>query len=212
MTQFDLPLGWPEELGDDAFLVSDANARAVQQLEHWATWPVMAALITGPRKSGRTLLARVFAAKTGGTIVDNAETVPEAEIFHAWNHAQAVHRPVIIIADHAPPEWRVALPDLRSRLGATPVLRIEPPDDALVHDLLAHLFERRRLDARPEVIRWLARRIERSYVAIVRMVDALEQESWRRGSGRLSIPVAKATLLQHRLSNGDDSPPMHEDS
>jgi chromosomal replication initiation ATPase DnaA len=69
----------------------------------------------------------------------------------------------------------------------------------LVHDLLAHLLERRRLDARPEVIRWLARRIERSYVAILMVVEALEQESWRRGSGRLSIPVAKATLMAHKL-------------
>jgi len=201
MTQFDLPLGWPEELGDDDFLVSSANAQAVQQLERWATWPVMAALIVGPRKSGRTLLARVFSAKTGAAIIDNAESVAEADIFHAWNQAQALHKPLVIVADAAPPEWPVRLPDLRSRLGATPVLRIDLPDDALVHDLLAHLIERRRLDARPEVIRWLARRIERSYVAILMVVDALEQESWRRGSGRLSIPVAKATLTEHKLLN-----------
>ncbi|MHA3840035.1 P-loop NTPase family protein [Sphingomonas aestuarii] len=199
MTQFDLPLGWPEELGDDDFLVSSANAQAVQQLERWATWPVMAALIVGPRKSGRTLLARVFSAKTRAAIIDNAESVAEAEIFHAWNQAQALHKPLVIVADAAPPEWPVRLPDLRSRLGATPVLRIDLPDDVLVHDLLAHLLERRRLDARPEVIRWLARRIERSYVAILMVVEALEQESWRRGSGRLSIPVAKATLMAHKL-------------
>lgn len=199
MTQFDLPLGWPEELGDDDFLVSPANAQAVQQLERWATWPVMAALIVGPRKSGRTLLARVFSAKTGAAIIDNAESVAEAEIFHAWNQAQALHKPLVIVADAAPPEWPVRLPDLRSRLGATPVLRIDLPDDVLVHDLLVHLLERRRLDARPEVIRWLARRIERSYVAILMVVEALEQESWRRGSGRLSIPVAKATLMAHKL-------------
>jgi chromosomal replication initiation ATPase DnaA len=199
MTQFDLPLGWPEELGDDDFLVSSANAQAVQQLERWATWPVMAALIVGPRKSGRTLLARVFSAKTGAAIIDNAESVAEADIFHAWNQAQALHKPLVIVADAAPPEWPVRLPDLRSRLGATPVLRIDLPDDVLVHDLLAHLLERRRLDARPEVIRWLARRIERSYVAILMVVEALEQESWRRGSGRLSIPVAKATLMAHKL-------------
>ena len=199
MTQFDLPLGWPEELGDDDFLVSDANAAAVRQLERWATWPVMAALIVGPRKSGRTLLARVFSAKTGAAIIDNAESVAEADIFHAWNEAQALHKPLVIVADAPPPEWSVRLPDLRSRLGATPVLRIGLPDDVLVRDLLAHLLERRRLDARPEVVRWLARRIERSYVAILMVVEALEQESWRRGSGRLSIPVAKATLSAHNL-------------
>lgn len=210
MTQFDLPLGWPEELGDDAFLVSDANAHAVGQLERWGTWPVMAALIVGPRLSGRTLLARVFAGKTGGTIIDDAERADESAIFHAWNHAQAVHRPLVIVADAEPPEWQIRLPDLRSRLAATPVLRIDPPDDALVHDLLAHMLERRRLDARPELLRWLARRIERSYLAISRVVDALEQEGWRRGSSRLSIPVARATLAGRQLLVDDPAAPASE--
>ncbi len=198
MTQIALPLGWPADPRDDAFLVTPANARAVQTLEHTATWPVMTAILTGPRKSGRSLLARIFAAKTGGAIIDDAERLPEAQLFHAWNRAQEEHRPLLIVADAAPPEWKVKLPDLRSRLSASPIAAIGAPDDELMRLLLAHLFERRSLDARPDLVDWLATRIERSHIAVTRTVDALDQEAMERRR-RLSIPLARTTLTEAGL-------------
>ena len=188
-----LPLGWPAAPGDDAFLVTPSNARAAHSLEHWGAWPVAAAVLTGPRKSGRSLLARIFAGKSGGTIIDDAERVPEAAVFHAWNAAQAARRPLIIVADALPPAWPVKLPDLRSRLAASTHAEIGPPDDALMRALFADLFHRRGLDARPDLIDWLATRIERSHVAILRVVDALDQEALERRK-RLTIPLARAVL------------------
>ena len=206
MSQLALPLVVPET-SETEFLVSDSNAAAIHQLERWATWPVMAGLLVGPRKSGRSLLARIFAAKTGGTMIDDAERTSETEIFHAWNRAQAEHRPLLIVADAAPPEWQVRLADLRSRLAATPVLRIEPPDDALIALLLARFFERRLLIAKPDLIAWLAARVERSHLALVRVADALEDDSLRRRNPRLSIQRARATLRAAGLSMdvGDES-------
>lgn len=201
MSQLRLPLGLPEASETD-FLVSDSNARAVHQLEHWATWPVLAALLVGPRKSGRSLLARIFAAKTGATIIDDAERADEEEIFHAWNRAQGERRPLLIVADAAPPLWEVTLPDLRSRLAASPLLEIGPPDDALIPLLLERAFTRHLLHATPNVIAWIARRIERSHVAILRVADVLEMET----DGRLSIPVVKSTLqAASLLTHSDDS-------
>lgn len=201
MSQLRLPLGLPEASETD-FLVSDSNARAVHQLEHWATWPVLAALLVGPRKSGRSLLARIFAAKTGATIIDDAERADEEEIFHAWNRAQSERRPLLIVADAAPPLWEVTLPDLRSRLAASPLLEIGPPDDALIPLLLERAFTRHLLHATPNVIAWIARRIERSHVAILRVADVLETET----DGRLSIPVVKSTLqAASLLTHSDDS-------
>jgi chromosomal replication initiation ATPase DnaA len=199
MTQLSLPLGVPEGAGDGGFLVGESNARAVHQLEHWAAWPVMAALLTGPRKSGKSLLARIMTAKSGGTLIDDADTKSETALFHAWNAAQADRRPLFLVASQAPPEWEVKLPDLRSRLAATPVLRIGPPDDALAEALLAHLFERHHLIAKPDLIGWLARRMERSHLAVIRIVDALEEDAHRRRSRRLSIPAARATLARAGL-------------
>ncbi len=198
MRQIALPLTWPADPRDDAFVVNPSNAKAVHMIEHWATWPVRAALLVGPRKSGRSLLGRIFAAKSGGTIIDDAERRPESELFHAWNRAQEQRRPLLMVAEAAPPQWPVALPDLRSRLAATPVAAIEPPDDALVAALFEREFARRGLDARPDLIDWLTTRIERSHVAVMRTVDALDQEVMERRK-RLSIPLARMTLASAAL-------------
>jgi chromosomal replication initiation ATPase DnaA len=193
MSQIALPFEWPADPRDDEFLVSDSNAHAVHGIEHWGAWPVMAALLTGPRKSGRSLLARIFAGKSGGSIIDDAERQSEAAIFHAWNRAQAERRPLLIIADAAPPEWSVRLPDLRSRLAATPVLSLGAPDDVLMRALFERQFYKRGLDARPDLIDWLLARVERSHIAVIRAVDVLDQEVLERRK-RLSIPLARTTL------------------
>lgn len=189
MTQLRLPLGLPEAR-ETEFLISDSNARAVHQLEHWATWPVMAALLVGPRKSGRSLLARVFAAKSGGRILDDADRVRETEIFHAWNQAQQERRPLLIVAEASPPAWDVKLPDLRSRLAASPLLELAPPDDALIPLLIERAFARHLLHAKPEVIAWIAARIERSHIAILRVADVLETAAEQR----LTLATVKASL------------------
>lgn len=201
MSQLRLPLGLPDAC-ETEFLVGESNARAVHQLEHWATWPVMSALLTGPRKSGRSLLARVFAAKSGGRIFDDADRAREADVFHAWNQAQQERRPLLIIAEAAPPAWDVKLPDLRSRLAASPLLEIGPPDDLLMPQLIEHAFERHLLHARPDLVAWLAKRIERSHVAILRVADALESEA----GDRLSIPAARAVLAANGLITETDEP------
>ena len=198
MSQIALPLAWPAAPRDDAFIVTPSNARAAHILEHHGAWPVRAAVLTGPRRSGRSLLARIFAAKSGGTIIDDAERVPEADIFHAWNAAQASRRPLLIVADAVPPTWQVMLPDLRSRLAASTLAAIDPPDDDLMRALFAELFHRRGLDARPDLIEWLATRIERSHLAIERAVDALDQEVMERRK-RLTIPLARTTLAEARI-------------
>ena len=196
--QIGLPFAWPPAPRDDAFLVTPSNEAAVRLLERRAAWPVMTALLTGPRKSGRSLLGRIIAAKAGAALIDDAEGRPEVELFHAWNRAQTERRPLLIIADQPPPAWRVTLPDLRSRLAASSVAAIGPPDDALVRALLERLFLRRGLDARADLIDWLAARIERSHLAVIRAVDALDQEALgaRR---RLSIAFARMVLARASL-------------
>jgi chromosomal replication initiation ATPase DnaA len=200
VSQIALPLAWPPAPSDDAFLITPSNAAAARLLDHWGTWPVRTALITGPRRSGRTLLARIFAAKTNATVIDGAERVSEVDLFHAWNAAQG-GPPLLLVADTDPTAWTLALPDLRSRLAATPQAVIQPPDDQLVRALLERLFERRGVDARPELLDWLTSRIERSHLAIERTVDLLDQGAMERRR-RLTIPLARATLAEAGLLPG----------
>ncbi|MEG3180139.1 DnaA ATPase domain-containing protein [Sphingomonas sp. LT1P40] len=199
MSQLPLPLDRPAGAREDRFLIGEGNARAVHILEHTATWPVMTAIITGPRKSGRSLLARTMVARTGGTMIDEADRQSETTLFHAWNAAQAERRPLFLVADDAPPVWAVKLPDLRSRLNTSPVARIEQPDDALAADILRQFFDRHELVAVPDVVAWVMRRIERSYLSILRTGEALEEDASRRRNRRLSIPAARATLTASGL-------------
>jgi chromosomal replication initiation ATPase DnaA len=160
-------------------------------------------LLIGPRKSGRSLLARIFAAKSGGRIFDDADRAKETDVFHAWNQAQQERRPLLIVAEAAPPIWDVRLPDLRSRLAASPLLDLGPPDDALMPQLIERAFERHLLHAKPDVIAWLARRIERSHVAILRVADVLETEAV---DNRLSIPAMRNILAANGLITETDEP------
>lgn len=193
MTQLPLPLAWPADPTDDDFLISTSNTHAAQHLRRWGAWPVMATLLVGPRKSGRSTLARLFAQQSAGTIIDDAERASEAAIFHAWNAAQADRRPLLIVAEAPPPDWVIRLPDLRSRLDATPVARIGAPDDALMAALFERAFLRHQLDARRDLIDWLVARVERSHIAIERTVDVLDQAALASRK-RLSITQARTTM------------------
>ncbi|MEY2925931.1 MAG: hypothetical protein RL367_408 [Pseudomonadota bacterium] len=195
MSQIALPFDWPAPESADDFIVTAANRDAVTQLEHPASWPVRAALLTGPRKSGRSLLGRIFAAQTGGTFIDDAETVNESAIFHRWNLAQEERRPLLIIALYPPPQWRVRLPDLTSRLNATPHLRIGDPDDMLISLLLEKLLAGRGVVLPDPVSTYLTARVERSYVALMRLADALDTAGLSQRK-RMTRKLAKQVLTQ----------------
>ncbi|HEV2079929.1 MAG TPA: chromosomal replication initiator DnaA [Allosphingosinicella sp.] len=195
MDQIALPLNWPVADGDEDFLVSDANRAAFEHLKRWSVWPVSATLLTGPRKSGRSLLGRIFVRKTGGRLFDDAQSHDEEALFHAWNEAQDKRRPLLIVADAPVPEWQIALPDLRSRIAATPHLRLADPDDALLGNLVVKLLGDRGIAAPPDLADYLVPRIERSYLAVQRVVDVLDRAMLSHHR-RMTVPMARTALAQ----------------
>jgi hypothetical protein len=197
MSQIGLPLDWPEDEDRQDFIVTAANAQAVDHLDRWGSWPVRATILIGPRKSGRSLLGRIFSARLGGRVIDDAETYNETMLFHAWNEAQGA-KPLLIIADAAPPEWKVRLPDLKSRLAATPVIAIDPPDDVLCGLLLARLLGRRGLVLMPDVMNYITARIERSYVMLLRIADTLDSAALSKQRG-MTIPFVRDVLRDHHI-------------
>ena len=195
MDQIALPFDWPAPETADNFIVTAANADAVKWLEHPSTWPVRATLVTGPRKSGRSLLGRIIASKIGASLIDDAETQRESDIFHRWNLAQEDRTPLVLIALYPPPQWRIGLPDLASRLKATPHVVIGDPDDDLVSLLMQKLLAQRGLMLKPDVTAYVLARIERSYIAILRFVDALDNAALVLKRG-ISIALARDVLMR----------------
>lgn len=194
MSQIALPLDWPMADAEEDFLVSDANHAAFEHFKRWSVWPVMATVLTGPRKSGRSLLGRIFVRKTGGRLFDDAEDHDEEAIFHAWNEAQERRRPLLLIADAPPPSWEIRLPDLKSRLSATPYVAIEEPDDRLLGDLVVKLLAHRAVAAPPDLADYVVPRIERSYVAVQQVVEVLDKTSFLHHR-RMTLPVARDALV-----------------
>lgn len=192
--QFALPLDWPQGSDDSRFIVSDANSSAFEHFRSWSRWPVKATILTGPRRSGRSLLARSFVARVGGRLFDPAESHDEEALFHAWNQAQETGRPLVMVADRAPPEWQVTLPDLRTRLAVTPVVRIEQPDDALFAGLIRRLFADRGLHLPDEALRYVVSRVTRDYWTAERAVDSIDRFAIAERA-RLTVPTVRRALV-----------------
>ena len=195
---FDLPVR--PALGREDFFVSPANALAVTTLDQPELWPNGKLLLIGPEGAGKTHLAMVFAARTraqvieaddlaaadlpeaAALVIENADAAagdPDAEtaLFHLHNHMTGRGGLLLLTATRAPRDWGLTLPDLQSRMEATATATLLPPDDALLGAVLVKLFADRQLQVAPGFIRWLVRRIDRSFATARAVVAALDAEA-----------------------------------
>jgi hypothetical protein len=200
--QIALPLDWPQSAGDARLILSEANREASDHFRQWSMWPVKATILTGPRRSGRTLLARSFVERVGGRLFDGAERADEKELFHAWNDAQDSGRPLVMITDVLPPDWQIRLPDLRTRLAVTPVTRIGLPDDVLFARLIELLFADRGLHVPGEALRFMVERLERDYWPAERAVEAVDRFAIAERA-RLTLPTIRRALADAKLVSRD---------
>ncbi|HET7317400.1 MAG TPA: DnaA/Hda family protein [Sphingomicrobium sp.] len=199
--QIALPLDWPQSQGESRLIVSDSNRAAFEHFRKWTMWPVKATLLAGPRRSGRTLLARNFVERVRGRLIDRADQAQEEELFHAWNAAQESGRPLVLIVDRAPPEWEIALPDLKTRIAVTPVTRISEPDDMLFQALIELHFADRGLHVPREALRFMTERLHRDYLTVERAVEAVDRYAIAERA-RLSLPTIRRALIAAGMIDG----------
>lgn len=178
MGQFALPLGEAGAGRPARIVASPANQQVLDALQAPGSWPFRTAILAGPPRSGKSLLARWFAEQELGDCLDDADCLDETGLFHRWNRAQEEGKPLLLTvkADG----WDIALPDLRSRLGAALHLEIAAPDDAMVTGLIESMAHQRGLALADGAIAYLAPRVERSYAAIEKVVEAIDRISLER--------------------------------
>ena len=191
--QIALPLDWPQAQDESRFILSEANRAAFEHFRNWSLWPVKATMLTGPRRSGRSLLARAFIDRVGGRLFENADRYDEEELFHSWNAAQDSGKPIVLIVDEVPPAWQIALPDLKTRLAITPIARIEQPDDPLFKAIIQLLFADRGMHIPDEALKYIGDRVERSYWMAERVVEAIDRFAIAERS-RLTLPTIRRAL------------------
>ena len=217
--QLALDLPHRPALGAEDFLVSAANSAAVALVDRWPDWPHQSAMVVGPDQSGKSHLAQVWRLRAGAgepiaaadldeaavAALDGADALviedighgigDERVLFHLLNLAREHRKHLLLTSDRAPGDLEVALPDLRSRLRALPVVRIEPPDEELLRPVLVKLFADRQLAVEPAVVEHLARHMERSFAAAGRLVAEIDRRALaarRRVTRALAAEVLQA--------------------
>jgi len=178
MSQIVLPLALGREGEPRRIVIGNANSRVLDALARPDSWPFRTAVLAGPPRSGKSLLARWFVAEGYGEAVDRADTLDETALFHRWNRAQESGQPLLLVIDRAP--WQIALPDLKSRMGAALQLRIEEPDDAMIAALIEAQAQQRGLALGEGALTYLVPRTERSHAEIERLVETIDRLSMER--------------------------------
>ena len=206
-------------LGREDFLISPCNQAAVGWIDKWPDWPGIGVSLWGEPGSGKTHLAEVWRAASGAdgfgldrltgeridealgskgnALVDLGERVlprvAEVPLLHLHNRLRDQRQSLLLVSRVPPARWDVALPDLRSRLGAMAAVQIEGPDDALLGGLLVKLFADRQLRVAPDVIAYALPRIERSFAATRGLVEAIDRMSLSTGRS-VTIPLLRDAL------------------
>ena len=172
-SQIALPLMQAASGEPERIVIGSGNQSVADALAASDSWPFRTAILAGPPRSGKSLIAKWFASHTGGGAIDDADTRDETEIFHAWNRAQEDGYPLLMTVGEG--GWDISLPDLRSRVGAALHLRIGPPDDPMAADLMLAHAAQRGLALGEGAPAYLVPRMERSHAAIEQIVAEIDR-------------------------------------
>jgi len=225
--QFRLPLTAPPCWDRESFASSPTNLEALEGLDAWPAWPDGRMALVGPAGTGKSHLARDWAARTGAVTIEAASTgnapldlaalrgrpllvedadrrsegdlVDDETLFHLINMAGVDGGSLLLTGRLAPVAWEAAVPDLRSRLNALTVARVMEPDDIVLEAVLRRAFEAAGIRPAGDLYPYLMARLPRSAAEVLAAVAALDEASIEQGR-----EVNKALALSVLDFGGDD--------
>ena len=214
MKQLPLELPFRQVAGRADFIVSDCNALAVASIDHWPDWrgSCRALNLVGPSGAGKSHLAAIwqsfivnshqFSALEVGQMppkpafyvfdninVDNKWN--EEALFHFFNRSAVDQGGLLMLSQTPVGQMNWQLPDLRSRMRAVNMARIDLPDDDLLYGLLEKYFADRQMLAPPSLLTYLLGHMERSFSAVQNIASALDRRSMAERKP-LSVSLARA--------------------
>ena len=220
--QLTLDLGHTAAQGEDDFLVGEGNVLAHGRIMAFPGWPDPITLLTGPAKSGKSHLARIFADRSGArfattdglealaaaggvapVIVEDVDRLgyDEAGLFHLLNQSMREQRPLLLTARDDVALWPLATDDVRSRVRRAAAYALELTDDIQLSQMFAKLFGDRQIAVDPKIIAYLVARMERSAEEVVILADLMDRLALARGTA-ITRSIAAAALERRRSETG----------
>lgn len=217
-----LDLGGAPSLTRDDLVVSAANLNAASLIDNWPHWSSPWAILIGAKGYGKSHLAEVWCevayahrvepSNLSDEDLDEAQSgrpvlidglfdgqYDETRLFHLMNAIRNAQATMLITAENAPGLWDTKTADLNSRFKAATTVEIGEPDDALLHAVIAKLFADRQISVAPEVVDYLAMRIDRSLDSANRIVQRLDKEALVSKS-RITKPFIARVLESDQIA------------
>jgi chromosomal replication initiation ATPase DnaA len=223
--QLTLELSLEPAQGEEDFMVGEGNELAHSRIMAFPHWPDPITLLSGPAKSGKSHLVRIFAdrararfagvdelealAAAGGTqplIVEDVDRLgyDEAGLFHLLNQSMREQRPLLLTAREDVTNWPLATDDVRSRVRRASAFALELTDDIQLSQMFVKLFGDRQVRVDPKVISYLVARMERSTEEAVILADVMDRLALARGMAMTRKLAAEALELR-RVARGEAS-------
>ena len=223
-----LTFHWPHSpsFAREDFLSAPSNHEALNAIGLWPNWAGRMLTLVGPEGAGKSHLGAIWACASGAVTLRgealNEESVgvcerahavlfedadraaqSEALFFHLMNTALQNEVWLLLTCRAAPDAWGLNTPDLLSRLRLAPVVRLAAPDIGLTEAVLFKLFSDRQLQVEPQVVAYIALRIERSLGAARQIVAMLDDEALTLGR---RVTRAMASDALRKLASKSETP------
>lgn len=156
-----------------------------------------AAPIDLPALRGRPVLVEDADRRAEGAA--RGRGLDDETLFHLINMAGADGGTLLLTGRAPPLAWSCVVPDLRSRLNALTVASLGEPDDIVLEAVLRRAFAARAITPSPDVYPYLLRRIPRSALEAIAVVELLDEAAAAEGR-----PVNRLLASQALDLSGED--------
>ena len=217
-----LSLGLPFTVSYDPadFITGGCNQEAALLMRKRSEWSDAFLCVVGAAGSGKTHLCALFHAynptafmqnpetlsdeiinehrETSCFIIDNADKVKdETAFFHLLNLVRENKGALLMTAQSPPLEWRVTLPDLRSRLSSFSVTFLRSPDENFLTDVLLKLLSDRQIGADRDLIAQMVKYIRHDFHTVRETADLIDTGLYEI-KRPLSLSVFKKIIAERR--------------
>ena len=212
-----LALDFPtrQAYGRSNFWVAPCNQEAIAWIDKYPNWPTHALVIYGEAGSGKTHLSAIFSderieakdlteefmPQTQKVVVENLEELRDDKaLFHLFNRMNEMNGGLLMTARKIP---NFLLPDLQSRIGMTPKAEIKMPDDDTLMSICAKIFADKQAIVEPAVLMYIVTRVPRSFDAVRKVVNTVDELSLAQGR-RITIYLVKDAFEKLTQNGGFD--------